>query len=145
MRLGLGGEALSLAITSPLTSSFSAAGYSSIITNASYTGGFVRQASRLSFSRIFEAGHGVGAYQPETVSKIFDRVMFDMDISTGLQFSGANYTTKGPNNVFNIKSKLPQSQKNECYLWDLLLVCTDEEIERVANGTAVFRDYILVN
>lgn len=134
-----------MAITSPLTPSFRAAGYSNITTNTSFTGGVVRQVSKLSFSRIFEAGHGVGAYQPETVSKIFDRVMFDMDISTGLQHAGANYTTKGPNDVFNIKNKLPESPKNECYLWGLSLVCTDEEVERVANGTAEFKDYILVD
>jgi carboxypeptidase C (cathepsin A) len=53
----LGGEAISLAINSTLSSSFAKAGYANIETNSSYVGGLVRQHGNLSFSRVFQAGH----------------------------------------------------------------------------------------
>jgi carboxypeptidase C (cathepsin A) len=53
----LGGEAVSLAIESKLSSEFKKAGYADIQTNSSYVGGFVRQYGNLSFSRVFQAGH----------------------------------------------------------------------------------------
>lgn len=52
-----GGEALSLAIDSQVSSSFAEAGYADIQTNASYIGGAVRQHGNLSFSRVYNAGH----------------------------------------------------------------------------------------
>lgn len=53
----LGGEAISLAIESKLSSNFKQAGYAEIETNASYVGGLVRQYGNLSFARVFQAGH----------------------------------------------------------------------------------------
>jgi carboxypeptidase C (cathepsin A) len=55
----LGGEAISLAIKSNTTtdSSFKKAGYADIQTNASYSGGLVRQYGNLSFARVYQAGH----------------------------------------------------------------------------------------
>jgi carboxypeptidase C (cathepsin A) len=53
----LGGEAISLAIESKLSSGFKQAGYTKIETNASYIGGFVRQYENLSFARVFQAAH----------------------------------------------------------------------------------------
>jgi carboxypeptidase D len=53
----LGGEAISLAIESNLSSNFKNAGYTNIETNSSYIGGLVRQYGNLSFSRVFQAGH----------------------------------------------------------------------------------------
>lgn len=55
--LGVGGEAVSLAIDYANKDCFAAAGYAPIFTNHSYVGGFVRQYGRFSFSRVFEAGH----------------------------------------------------------------------------------------
>lgn len=60
-----GGEALSLAIDSELSSDFKEAGYANLQTNKSYVGGLVRQHGNLSFSRVFEAGHE-GENSPET-------------------------------------------------------------------------------
>jgi carboxypeptidase C (cathepsin A) len=54
----LGGEAISLALESKLSSGFKNAGYANIQTNSSYVGGLVRQYGNLSFSRIFQAAHG---------------------------------------------------------------------------------------
>lgn len=53
----VGGEAISVAIESDITTDFKQAGYADIETNASYIGGFVRQVGNLSFSRVFQAGH----------------------------------------------------------------------------------------
>jgi carboxypeptidase C (cathepsin A) len=52
-----GGEAISLAIESRLSSGFKKAGYTEIQTNDSYVGGFVRQHGNLSFARVFQAAH----------------------------------------------------------------------------------------
>ena len=53
----LGGEAVSLAAQWNHTVDFNEAGYANIQTNATYDGGYVRQAGKLSFSRVFQAGH----------------------------------------------------------------------------------------
>ncbi|KAH7071608.1 Alpha/Beta hydrolase protein [Paraphoma chrysanthemicola] len=143
----LGGEAISLAMTHPSAPAFRSAGYEHISTNSSYNGGVVRQHEKISFSRIFDAGHAVGAYQPETVSRIFDRVMFDQDVATGrVDITGSSsYSSTGPQSSFGMKNSSPPSPENECYLWDAPISCTKEELSALANGTAVVRDYILVS
>ena len=64
----LGGEAISLAVAAETSAAyaslFPAAGYAPIIVNTTYIGGVVRQYGNLSFSRIYDAGHSVPAYQP---------------------------------------------------------------------------------
>jgi carboxypeptidase C (cathepsin A) len=74
-----GGELVSLAIPHAASEAFSSAGYSPIHTNATYTGGQVRQHGNLSFSRVYQAGHEVPAYQPETAYEIFMRVLVNKD------------------------------------------------------------------
>lgn len=54
---GLGGEAISLTADWPYAADFKQSGYAPITTNTSYTGGYVRQTGKLSFSRVFQAGH----------------------------------------------------------------------------------------
>jgi hypothetical protein len=129
----------------PSSSSFRAAGYEALTTNDSYQGGVVRQHNGISFSRIFEAGHAVGAYQPETVSKIFDRVMFNKDVATGEQdvAAGGDYSSSGSESSFDIKDELPDSPASECYVWDIPITCTEEEIAALADGTAVVDNYIV--
>jgi hypothetical protein len=133
---------------------FRSAGYELIITNATPTdnqtksGGVVRQHNKVSFSRVFDAGHAAGAYQPETVSRIFDRVMFDKDVATGSIDTSANaskgYSSTGPPSSFGIKNVLPVELKNQCYLWNALVTCTEEELAALMNGTAVIKDFILL-
>lgn len=76
-------ENVSLAMNYPEAPSFRSAGYAALQTNASHQGGLVRQHDRVSFSRVFEAGHDVAAYQPETVMRIFERAVFGRDVATG--------------------------------------------------------------
>lgn len=76
-------ENVSLHLDYPEAPSFRSAGYAALQTNDSYQGGLVRQHDRVSFSRVFEAGHDVAAYQPETVLRIFERAIFGRDVATG--------------------------------------------------------------
>ncbi|KAH7406758.1 putative carboxypeptidase S1 [Phaeosphaeria sp. MPI-PUGE-AT-0046c] len=142
----LGGEAISMAMSYPSASTFRTAGYENISTTASSPSGVVRQHNKVSFSRVFNAGHAPGAYQPETVSGIFDRIMFDQDVATGTVdiSSDSSYASKGPASSFGVKNELPSSPKNECYLWDVVNTCTDQEKMALASGTALVKDYILM-
>ena len=79
----IGVENVSLTVDYRDSKNFRAAGYVNISTNGSHAVGVVRQYDSFSFSRIFNAGHQVSAFQPEAVSKIFDRVMFHQDVATG--------------------------------------------------------------
>jgi hypothetical protein len=137
----------------PSATNFKSAGYELISTNSTknqtLSGGVVRQNNKMSFSRVFDAGHAAGAYQPETVSKIFDRVMFDKDVATGsIDTSGTvllEYSSTGPQSSFGIKNILPEGPKNECYLWNVVVTCTEEEMVALRDGTAVVKDFVLVS
>ncbi len=144
----IGGEAVSLAVNYTNTTHFHDAGYVPIQTNSSYSGGQVRQYGNFSFSRVYESGHEVPAYQPETAYRIFQRALFNHDIATGkVDTSSKNttYTTSpaGLKDTWSIKNKDPPEPKWVCYVLDLEDTCTTEQIEMVVNGTAVVKDWIL--
>lgn len=142
-----GGEEVSLQVDYSNADKFRAAGYAALQTNASYVGGSVRQHGNFSFTRVFEAGHEVPAYQPQTAYEIFHRAMFNRDIATGKISTSKNstYTTKGPSSTFDIKNEVPDSPEPTCYILSLSSYCTDEQAESVLNGTAVIKDYIVVD
>jgi carboxypeptidase C (cathepsin A) len=79
-----------MAIDYPDANRFRSAGYQNIDVNGSYIGGQVRQHGNFSFSRVYQAGHLVPAYQPETAFKIFERAIKGLSIATGeaIQHSG---------------------------------------------------------
>lgn len=142
----IGGEQISLAINSTFTAGFHAAGYTPILNANGSTAGVVRQYGNLSFSRVFDAGHEVPFYQPETAYNIFARTMANKDVATGgVALSGsANYSTTGPASSFNIKNKLPPPQEAMCYLWDILETCTRDKKALLADGTAIVKDFIVI-
>ncbi|KAK6073093.1 carboxypeptidase s1 [Seiridium cupressi] len=145
----LGGEQVSLAIESDTTADFHKAKYAEIKTNDSYTRGMVRQFGSLSFSRVFNAGHEVPWYQPETAYKIFQRAMFNKDVATGTTSAkacgGKPYsTTQGDDNIFHIKNEVPSPPKPECYFWDMFETCTKKQKLMFQSGTAITEDFILV-
>ncbi|KAJ7347264.1 Alpha/Beta hydrolase protein [Mycena albidolilacea] len=142
----IGGEQVSLAIQSASSTGFGAAGYANISTNDTYVGGVVRQYGNLSFSRVFDAGHQVPYYQPETAYRIFQRAMFNTDVATGRIATGAaaNYTTTGPSSSFDIKNAVPPPPLPLCYTWDVFETCTDAQKLLLDNGSAVVRDFIVV-
>ncbi|KAF2758678.1 alpha/beta-hydrolase [Pseudovirgaria hyperparasitica] len=141
-----GGEAVSKAINYTNTEAFNAAGYAGIQVNDSYIGGQVRQYGNLSFSRVYEAGHEVPAYQPETALRIFERALFNMDIATGQinTAENANYGTEGPTSTFDIKNEVIPMPAPTCYVLDPDQ-CTDDQWESVSNGTALVRNWIVVD
>lgn len=136
----LGGEAISLALGS---ADFKKAGYADIETNSSYVGGLVRQHGNLSFSRVFQAGHEVPFYQPETGYQIFKRVMFNKDVATGKK-SATDYSSCGPSSAWSRSVLHPNETTAQCYLWDVLETCTKAEAAILRSGTAVVEDFILV-
>ncbi|OJD16314.1 hypothetical protein AJ78_03526 [Emergomyces pasteurianus Ep9510] len=142
----VGGENTSLSINYSDSSRFRAAGYADIRTNSSYIGGQVRQYGNFSFSRVFQAGHMVPAYQPETAFEVFRRVMFNMDIATGKVNTAVekSYSTKGSPTTFQIGNEPPPKPKPTCYVLDFY-TCTADQVAAVANGSALVRDYILID
>jgi carboxypeptidase C (cathepsin A) len=136
----LGGEAISLAVaaaTSPdYASRFPAAGYAPIITNDSYIGGVVRQYGNLSFSRIYDAGHAVPAYQPETAFEVFARIMTGTSVSTGEQINLSLYNTTGPLNATATNS-LPSSPSATCWLRNIPNTCNAEQKNKIINNDGV--------
>lgn len=146
----IGGEAVSLAIDYTDTAKFHAAGYANIVTNDSYIGGQVRQHGNLSFSRVFQTGHGIAGQQPETAEKIVYRALFDLDIATGKEpvtaQNGTIYSSVGVSDSRSVRSEvIGVSVLQVCYILDLNSTCTPDQKEAVANGTAIIRNYMVVD
>lgn len=142
----LGGEAISLAVaaaTSPSYASiFPNSGYAPIIVNTSYIGGVVRQYGNLSFSRIYDAGHSVPAYQPETAFQVFARIIFGTSISTGAIINRAVYNTTGPLNATQTNS-LPPSPSATCWLRNVPETCNGDQKNMIVNNEGVIINGIL--
>ncbi|KAF4987887.1 hypothetical protein FGRMN_10099 [Fusarium graminum] len=125
---------------------FAKSGYADIVTNSSYKGGFVREYGGLSFSRVFQAGHSAGGFEPETVSRIFESAMFRKDVATGkIDLTKGNYQTKGPADVRNVKNKLPASVDNVCYVLQPISTCTEDQMKALVNGTAETKNWIVTS
>ncbi|KAH0282290.1 alpha/beta-hydrolase [Aureobasidium namibiae CBS 147.97] len=146
-----GGEAISLAINSSISTSFEKADYTDLETNTSYIGGLTRQYGNLSFSRIFQAGHEVSYYQPETTYQIFNRVLFDRDVATGLvstlpTSNASTYATTGSSSaLISVGPAIKfESDAPSCYLWDIMETCTPAQTQLFKNGSAITEDFILV-
>lgn len=137
-----GAEEISLAASYPHSEKFRKAGYADLVTNGSYVGGKVRQYGKgLSFARVYQAGHSVAGYQPETVYRIFERVMGGRDVATGqITIGAAGYSSEGPESVRDARQEAPYSPESVCYLIDVVNTCTDNQVEALVNGTAVIRD-----
>lgn len=140
----IGGENVSLNIPWSKKDEFSKAGYADLRTNKKYVGGQVRQFGNLSFARVYQAGHEVPAYQPETAYEIFRRVMFNTDIATGKipLAAGMEYKTEGKADTFGIRMEAPKPHPHQCYILSPG-TCTEDELEQLSNGQAEVKDYIL--
>ncbi|KAI1149593.1 carboxypeptidase S1 [Nemania diffusa] len=141
----LGGEAVSLAINYTGTAAFRAAGYTDIVTNATYVGGQVRQHGNLSFSRVYESGHEIPSYQPETAYRLFNRALRNLDLATGTVDTAANpgYATNGTADTWAIKNENLPDPVHYCYLWDVEDTCTDAQIQSILDGSAVIVSGVL--
>ncbi|KAL8371775.1 hypothetical protein RB595_001530 [Gaeumannomyces hyphopodioides] len=143
-----GGEAVSLAVKHNQSGGFAAAGYADITVGGS-TAGKVRQHGLFSFSRIYNAGHEVPSYKPAESLELFRRTILGKDLATGGVDAGSStgYHTTGPAQVFDVQVPLePAPAGVECYTWTgpLSIYCTPEQIRALANGTAVVKDFIVV-
>ncbi|KAI6402293.1 hypothetical protein MCOR23_003974 [Pyricularia oryzae] len=145
----VGGEAVSLALNHSKKEQFAAAGYTDLKTNSTYIGGKVRQQGLFSFTRVFQAGHEVPMYQPETAYQIFMRTITGRDVATGTVdvVKDAGFVTQGPLSVFDVQQPPPQQPPNECYIdfSPLGTRCTKEQVAALTNGTAVVANRVVVS
>jgi hypothetical protein len=93
--------------------------------------------------------HAVPSYQAETAYRIFMRTIKEQDVSTGSislgnGYNNGNYQTHGPSSVFDVKNVVPPSDPIQCYLWQLSTTCTVNQVDAVIAGTAVIKDYIVI-
>jgi hypothetical protein len=145
----VGGEQVSLAIPYSGQQNFQRAGYAQMMTNDSYMGGMTRQHGNFSFTRVFQAGHEVPAYQPETAYEIFRRAMNNLDIATGKTLTNSPrsavnvYSTTGPSDTFAVRAQPDPAPPSECYIL-APNTCTEAQLERAENGTAQFKNFIYV-
>lgn len=131
----LGGEAVSFAIADQAGSSYLpwySAGYAPIVANSSYIGGVVRQFGNLSFSRIYDAGHLVPAYQPETAFTVFSRIIQGTDISLGNAVDLSTYTSFGEDNATH-QNSAPSAAAPTCFLRAVEATCDTDQRNMLAN------------
>jgi Serine carboxypeptidase len=141
----IGGEAVSLNVPWSHRQDFQQAGYIDLKVNKTYVGGQVRQYGNLSFTRVYQAGHEVPSYQPQTVYEIFRRAMNGLDIATGeVQTAGRVYSTQGRADTWSIKETAPPPHPEECYIL-APNTCSNDVYQSVIDGTAEIRDYIVRN
>lgn len=143
------GEKTSLKIPWASRSHFNDAGYTPLVLSPFHSGGLTRQYGNLSFTRVYQAGHLVPAYQPQAAYEIFMRALTGRDIATGevvlqdVASKGEQYSTHGPSDAWWMKSDVLPAPPHECYYLDMGR-CTEEEKEWVFDGTAIVKDWIVV-
>lgn len=144
-----GGEAVSFAVAAALSdfasnsskssylSGWNSAGYADIVVNTTYVGGAVRQFGNFSFSRIYDAGHTVPFYQPETAFTVFTRIIDGTDLSTGEAVDLRNFTSSGPKNSTHTNSPLAKQPEPTCWIRALHDTCSTEQIEEMQDSKGI--------
>ena len=142
----LGGEAVSFSIAaqSPAYTPFYSAGYADIVVNNSYVGGVVRQYGNLSFSRIYDAGHLIPAYQPETAFTVFTRIIMGSDLSLGEPADLGTYKSNGTANATET-SKAPDQLEPTCWLRNIENSCTNDQKVMLQQGLGAIINGVLYN
>jgi hypothetical protein len=130
-----GGQNYSLTIASMVpgySKAFPAAGYADIVVNKNYVGGQVRQYGNLSFSRIYDAGHQVPYYQPETAFTVFTRIIQGDDIGMGRNVDLRTFGTKGPATSQH-QNTIPPQPASYCWIREQD-TCTPDQVAAIAAG-----------
>ncbi|KAK1752302.1 serine carboxypeptidase [Echria macrotheca] len=140
----IGGEKASLAVNYSRAADFAKAGYAPLIVPDGTTAGMTRQLGNFSFTRVFQAGHEVPAYQPVASYEIFMRAMFGRDVATGTVAVTDAYRTEGPASTWHVKNEVPVSPEPRCYVLKPE-TCLPGLWKSVLNGTAVVRDWFVVD
>ncbi len=140
----MGGQAVSFAIAarSPGYEAFGSAGYAEIVVNNSYVGGAVRQFGNLSFSRIYDAGHLIPAYQPETAFTVFTRIIMGSDISLGKPADLSTYTSNGTANATET-AKAPDQLDPTCWVRNIGSSCSEDDRIMLQQGRGVIINGVL--
>ncbi|KAG9690797.1 alpha/beta-hydrolase, partial [Aureobasidium melanogenum] len=144
----LNGEAVTNTASWPGKQHFSTAGYENTKINSTHIGGLTKQFQNLSFTRVFQAGHAAGYFQPQTVLEIFERSsVWDSDVATGTRLlaTDGNYSISGPISAWSHFEVLPDVPTPVCNIWAAAEACTDEQLAALADGTAVIEDDIVVS
>jgi len=108
--------------------------------------GMTRQVGRFSFSRVFQAGHEVPAYQPEAAYEVFMRAMTGRDVATGsvdITRPGEDVVTVGRNDTLAVRQKAPPVMAPRCYVLKPA-TCLEDVWETVRDGTARVEDFFVV-
>jgi len=115
------------------STAFPAAGYADIVVNSTYVGGAVRQYGNLSFSRIYDAGHFVPYFQPETAFTVFTRIIQGTDISTGDMVDLSSFGTLGPVNATHTNSA-PPAPAQTCWVRSINATCSQDDMKAMLAG-----------
>lgn len=126
----------SIILPSSYASAFPAAGYAEIVVNSTYVGGAVRQYGNLSFSRIYDSGHFVPYFQPETAFTVFTRIIQGDDISTGDVIDLSTFGTTGPSNASQSNSA-PPAPSPTCWVRSWNSTCSQDETDAMLAGSGV--------
>lgn len=120
----------------PYADAFPAAGYADIVVNSSYVGGAVRQFGNLSFSRVYDAGHLLPYYQPETAFTVFTRIIQGTEISTGDVVDLSTFGSEGPQNATHT-NKVPDQPDPTCWVRAWNSTCTTDDTEAMLAGKGI--------
>ena len=141
----VGGEAVSFAIAGAVQPQYApwySAGYAPIVVNETYVGGVVREFGNLSFSRIYDSGHLIPAYQPETAFTVFTRIIEGVDVSLGIPVELATFGTEGDANATQTNSAPPMASPT-CFLRAVNETCNTDQKNMLANGAGVIINGVL--
>ncbi|KAI0864747.1 carboxypeptidase S1 [Xylaria cubensis] len=138
----VGGEAASLAVPWSRAAEFAEAGYTPLISEEGFSG-MTRQVGNFTFNVVFQAGHEVPSYTPVAAHVIFTRATFNRDIATGLVPLTDEVVTVGPKEVW-VRNTPPERPQPRCYVLKPV-TCVPEVWKKVVEGTAVVRDWFVVD
>jgi carboxypeptidase C (cathepsin A) len=135
----LGGEAFANALAMSVDSyatGYPLAGYAQVVINSSYVGGATRQFGNLSFVRVYDSGHQVPAYQPETAFTIFTRVIQGTSVATGEQVDLSSFRSAGPMQSSKT-NKAPPSLSPICWVRTANTTCSTSQVSDMLAGKGI--------
>ena len=91
-----------------------------------YVSGAVREFGNLSFSRIYNAGHLVPAYQPETAFTVFTRVIEGVDVGLGVSIDLSTFGTEGDANATHTNNAPPMHNPT-CFVRTVNETCSTDQ------------------
>lgn len=140
----LGGERASLAVPYSRQKDFAESPYGLLWTPDGFSG-ITRQLGNYSFTRVFQAGHMVPAYQPIAAYELFKRATFGLDMGLGIfpvhdelrnDIGGESVDRWTPTDP-------PPVPEEHCYVLNPMS-CSAKVWEKVAAGQVIVKDFYVV-